>query len=390
MPTFANTLNPTPFAVFDADVQFQSEADSMFVYVRRKLGDDLLSVEITKKQVWTNLEESVFEYGKFVNEYMTRSQLSNMLGNSTGSLTGSENRYPRETLEMLMRKAEPYATYASLGGAYNTISGSLTLSASKQDYNLYTELKDADGNLLVNHALNTPKGKMKILEVFHYDPFNSYRFFDTANPVNYLSNEFSFSTFTPETAFYVMPVFEDILRASHMKLANKVRRSNYSYQIIGTNLRMFPRPTHKTNNTKLWIRVGFANDGLKPPFEDNSLDGISNPSNIPFGNINYNAINSMGRQWIRQYCLALCREQLGDNRGKFDSIPIAGGNLTLDGSSLVSRGREDKERLRTELREMFESLTYDKLLETQAQEVDNLQKVLRAIPIPFGKAISMG
>ena len=50
MTTFANTTNPTPFAAFDSDTDFQSDADKMVTFVKRKLGDDILSVELTKKQ----------------------------------------------------------------------------------------------------------------------------------------------------------------------------------------------------------------------------------------------------------------------------------------------------------------------------------------------------
>ena len=153
MATFANTSSPTPFSAFDSDSDFQSDADSMFTFVRRKLGDDILSVELTKKQVWACFEESVFEYGKFVNEYMTKSQISNMLGGATGSLSGSEGRYPRETLEFLMRKAEPYATHAAIGGSHNVVSGSIVMTGSKQDYDIYNELKDEDGNLIVNNSV---------------------------------------------------------------------------------------------------------------------------------------------------------------------------------------------------------------------------------------------
>ena len=52
MAVFANTLTPTPFGIFDEEVQFQNEADSMVTFVKRKLGDDILSVELTKKQIW--------------------------------------------------------------------------------------------------------------------------------------------------------------------------------------------------------------------------------------------------------------------------------------------------------------------------------------------------
>ena len=190
MATFANTSNPTPFAAFDTDSDFQTEADAMFTYVKRKLGDDILSVELTKKQVWACFEESVFEFGKFVNEYMTKSQLSNMLGGATGSLTGSEARFPRETLEFLMRKAEPYATHAAVGGSHNVVSGSLILSASKQDYDIYNELTYADGSKIFDSQSAGSKTKMRIFEVFHFNPQAAYRFFDTTSAINYLNNEF--------------------------------------------------------------------------------------------------------------------------------------------------------------------------------------------------------
>ena len=40
---------------------------------------------------------------------------------------------------------------------------------------------------------------------------------------------------------------------------------------------------------------------------DDSIEGVSNLGNIPFGNIIYSRINSIGLQWIRLYCLALSR-----------------------------------------------------------------------------------
>jgi len=56
----------------------------------------------------------------------------------------------------------------------------------------------------------------------------------------------------------------------------------------------------------------------------------------------------------------------------------------------VTQGREDQEKLRTQLTEMLETMTYDKLIETQAVTSDNLMKQLRTIPVPNGLAITMG
>ena len=392
MSTFATTTSPTPFGFFDTDSAFQTEADGMVTFVKRKLGDDVLSVELTKKQIWACFEESFLEYGKIINEYQAKSTLHNFLGSLTGTLGGSENKYPKQSLEFFLRQAEPYAQEASLGGSYNSLSGSIALQAKRQDYNLYTELKDATGIPLVSSSLNTLSSRMKIMEVFHFSPQSAYRFFDTTSAINYLNNEFAFESFTPETVFYVLPTFEDVLRGGMLKMSNRIRRSNFSYRIIGSNLRIYPQPTTESviYTPNLFIRVQFAGDPLNPSIPDKSINGVSNTSNIPFGNLTYSKVNSMGRQWTRQYTLALCRELLGLIRSKFSSVPIPGGDLQLNGSDLVSQGRDDKEKLVSQLREMLDTMTYDKIIEKESAVADNLTKVLSKIPVPNGMAIRMG
>jgi hypothetical protein len=391
MANFSNTTNPTPFGFFDSDTDFKNESDNVVTFVKRKLGDDILSVELTKKQIWGNLEEAVLEYGSILNQYQAKSQLVQFMGMPTGSfLSGSEQKLPRENLDYLTRFAEPYAMEAGVGGSYNMVSGSIQLVQNQQDYDIYTDLKNADGDILFNSSSNSaPKTKMKVREVFHFSPQAAYRFFDTTSAINYLNNEFSFESFTPETIFYVLPVFEDILRAGQLDISNRVRKSNYSYEVIGTKIRIFPMPT-SASPQKLFIRIQYKPDPLDPSYKDETIHGVSNLSNVPFGNLIYNRVNSMGRQWIRQYALALSKEQLGLIRSKFGTIPIPGSDLTLNGGDLVSNGREDKDKLITSLKEMLDTMTYDKLMETQALRAESINKQLKYVPMPNGLAIFMG
>jgi len=379
---FENTSSPTPFGIYDSETEFISDADNIVTFVKRKLGDDILSVELTKKQIWGNFEEATLEYSSILNQYQAKSQLVNFLGYATGSMTGSEEKYIRENLEFLGRFAEPYAMEAGIGGSYNSLSGSIQLEIGRQDYNIYTELSGANGLLF-----DDTKGKIKIEEVFHYNPQAAYRFFDTTSAINYLNNEFSFESFTPETVFYILPVYEDILRGGQLDLSNRVRRSNYSYKINGTNFRIYPLPT---TETKLFLRIRQYPDPLSPSYTDATVHGVSNMSNLPFGNVKYNRINSIGRQWIRSYTLAISMEQLGYIRSKFGSIPVPNAEVSLNGSDLINNGRTDRDGLKEKLREMLESMTYDKLMETQSTRSELIQKQLKYIPIPNGKAIFYG
>jgi hypothetical protein len=390
MSSFSNTFRPTPFGFFDEDQDFIREADSMVTFVKRKLGDDILSVELTKKQIWACFEESFLEYGRIVLEAHGKSQLTNLLGIPTGSLSGAEELHPRQNLEFALRAAEPYAGEAGVGGSYQMISGSIDLKQGRQDYDIYEELKDTAGNLIVSSSLNSPRTRMKIMEVMHFSPQAAYRFFDTTSAINYLNNEFSFESFTPETVFYVLPVFEDILRAGQMDISNRVRRSNTSYQLVGGKLRIFPIPTDVSNSKKLYIKVMFNPDPLNPHLEDGTIYGVSNLSNIPFGNLRYSKINEIGKQWVRQYGLGLSKELLGLVRSKFSSVPIPDGDLQLNGSDLISQGREDQTNLRDKMIELLDTLSYGNLLKAEAESAEAIKTVLKSVPVPMGKAIVMG
>lgn len=391
MATFAETINPTPFGFFDSDIEFQQEADKMVNFVKRSLGDDVLSVELTKKQIWLCFEESLLKYGQVVNEFQAISNLSNYLGYPTGSLSSGslQNKYPRNTFEMLMRQAEPYAAYAGVGGSAEMISGSIQLQAGRQDYDLYTELSTSSGVGIYGNQAASKKTKLRVHEIFHFSPSAAYRFFSSTSAINYLNNEFSFESFTPETIFYVLPVFEDILRAGMMDVSQRVRRSNYSYKIVGTKLRIFPTPTSVTTTPKkLWINLFYALDPLDPAYDDATIDGVSNLSNIPFGNIQFSNLNSIGRNWVREYCLALCMILLGLVRSKFSTVPIPNADLTLNGDKLIEMGSSSRDKMLEDLKELLGNLTYEKLLETEAKKSESLINTLKNIPIPFGGIIT--
>lgn len=389
MANFSSTVNPTPFGFYDSDAAFQVEADGMVTFVKRKLGDDVLSVELTKKEIWACFEEASTEYGNLVNQMQIVSDIANVLGMPTGS-TDLTNKYPRRTMEYLNRQAEPYASVAGLGGSYNQTLAYIDLEGGRQDYDLYTELKDAvSGSVLFDSQ--AVKGKIRIVEVFHFEPLAAQHFLlNASNVTNFLATNFNYESYVNSTTFYVLPIFEDVLRRGMLEAAFRLRRSNYSYQIIGTKLRIFPIPVTDIQVGRLYVKTALVQDPLHPSYQDDSIYGISGPQNAPYSNIPFTSITSTGRQWIRQYCLALSRELLGITRNKLKSIPVPGGEVTLDGADLIAQGREDKDKLRTELREWLDNFTADKIMEREAAKAESIANQLKYVPIPLGKSIVIG
>lgn len=391
MTSFANTANPTPYSAYDQEPAFVTDADNVATLFRNRMGDPVLSIEMNNKQIWACFEESALEYSSIINTYHAKSTLGSILGSPTGSLTSGstnvgphskQNRYPQPTLEFLSRMAAPYGQEGGVGGRRTIFSGSINITASVQDYNLDEMLSSSATGA---YGSRWDGSQLVIREILHFSPTAAFRFFDSTTAINYLNNEFNFESFTPETVFYVLPIYEDILRGMQLDLSQRVRRSNYSYEVINNKLRLFPEPT---KDTKLWVRYQKRPDPFDEDVNTGQLEGVSNLSNVPYGIIKYGNLNSIARQWIREFCLALCTETLGRIRSKFQTIPIPGSELTLDGDTLVTQGIEKQNTLRDGLNTLLSEMTYDKVSERDALTAENINKQLRFIPFPI--AIDIG
>ncbi len=110
---------------------------------------------------------------------------------------------------------------------------------------------------------------------------------------------------------------------------------------------------------------------------------ITDFSNAPFNNMTFADINEVGKQWIKKYGLALCKELLGTIRSKYASLPIPGAETTLDGDTLRTEAATEKETLVTQLREMLDQMSRKSLLEADKDEAEFLNEKLNKVPIPI-------
>ena len=111
------------------------------------------------------------------------------------------------------------------------------------------------------------------------------------------------------------------------------------------------------------------------------VDGINNLNTLPFANIPYESINSIGKQWIRKYALALSKEMLGQVRGKFGSIPIPGNDVTLNASDLLSQAKDEQSALKEELKTQLDKLTYSSLVKGDAEMADSAKQIMDHVPM---------
>jgi hypothetical protein len=212
------------------------------------------------------------------------------------------------------------------------------------------------------------------------------RFFDPYATTGYgtinLVEGFGFGGYSPAVSFTLMPIFEDLLRVQAIELNDTIRKSAYTFTLVNNKLRVFPDPTENRTLYFDYVDISERDNPLITEYSG-SADVVSDFSNVPYDNMEYQFINDVGKQWIRKYGLALTKELLGMVRSKYGAIPIPNAETSLDGDTLRGEAAAEKEALTTQLREMLEQTSRRALLEADKDEAEFLQEKLQKVPYPI-------
>ncbi len=181
-------------------------------------------------------------------------------------------------------------------------------------------------------------------------------------------------------SFLMLPLSYDLQMMQGIEMYRDILFSQFTFQLINNKLRIFPIPTDIEDGDQLWFQYMLKSDQQCASVDINK-DKISNISQVPYRNIDYNGINSVGRAWIFEYTLALVKEILGYVRGKYTQVPIPGAEVTLNQADLLSSATADKNALIEKLREYLESTSRQALLERRQAESVARNSELEQVPM---------
>lgn len=360
----------TPFGFYDNDVSFQNDADKVTTFCARRLGFPIVEVELQEINFYAAFEEAVTTYGNEVYAYRVRQDYLSLEGGPTGS--NLNNTLITPNMGTIVRLSQQYGEEAGTGGNVTWRTGSLPLQKDVQRYDL-NAWAEASASLGTNDSI-------EIKRIFYYPDPAVVRYFDpyasTGIGFNSMMDGFGFGSYSPAVNFLLMPLNFDLQKLQAIEMNDMVRKSNYSFELINNQLKVFPIPSESGS---LYFEYIKTQDRYSSSF-NNSYGGITNVSNVPYANPTYEQINSVGRSWIFEYTLALCKEMLGYVRGKFSSVPIPDAEVTLNQSDLIAAATSEKTALIERLRGYLEETSREKLLERRAQEAEFKQVELAQSP----------
>lgn len=369
--TFA--AGQTPFGFYDSDISFTSEADKVAKFCAIRLGYPLMDVELNSGSFYACFEEAVTTYGNEVYQAQAVQNYLSLEGGSTSTTLNEAVISP--TLQNIVRLSSGYGTEAGVGGSVTKHTGSISVSPDQQDYDL--------NQWAIDEGI---QGRIEILKVFYQAPPAIMRYFDpyagTGTGIQSLMDAFDFGSYSPGVNFLLMPISYDLLKVQAIEFNDQVRKSAYSFEIVNNTLKLFPVPK---STGLMWFEYYLVNDKQSLDDSANTAGGvggsISNISNVPYENPSYATINSIGRQWVYRYSLALAKELLAYVRGKYTTVPVPGSEATLNQADLLADARTEKLALLENLRAILESTSRVSQLERKSQEAGFLQDTLKQVPM---------
>ena len=356
----------TPFGFYDNDYQFQTDADRVTTFCARRLGYPIMEVELQDLNFYTAFEEAITTYGNELYAYQVRDNFLSIEG--TPNSTDLNQSLITPTLATLIRLSQQYAVESGTGGNVNYYSGSITTTANIQDYNL------------TDWALSESiVGEIEIKRIFWQPPpaVNQVYNLSVFSGLGGVPAVGSYGLFG-STGFLMYPTSLLMQSAQAVEMQNQISLADYTFELINNQLRIFPIPPY--DGGKIWFQYLKINERLNSVVQE-ATSSITNVSNAGYNNPTYSTINSVGRQWIFEYTLALCKEMLGYVRGKYSTVPIPGAEMTLNQSDLIAAGKEEKIALIERLRVYLDETSRKSLLERRQAESVARQAEISQVPM---------
>jgi len=390
-------LNSVPFGYYldenncltgSGETTFETDCSGSAMWAAKRLGYPIVDIEMIDVNFYACFEEAVLEYNRVLNEFNIVNNLLEVQGLPQDEYVNLTGMMVKGTaLPNIVQLSKQYGSEALVGGEVPLKRSSFPITASvtssygggpRKSHQVF------DLNQIIGSDIEHLTGsRIEVRRIFHYRPPASARIYDpfsmTGMSYSNILSELGFAGYSPATQFLMTPIFEDLERIQAIEFNDMVRKSAYGFELFGNNmLRIFPVPL---DNFRIYIDYYIERDKDITNFKSGSrYEFSSDPSDVPYEYCQYCKINQPGKQWIKKYFLALCKETLGRILQKYSTVPIPGGEVTLDGAELRSEAEKEKDNLLDKLREMLDSSLRVNQIENRAKESDAMEKMLSKVP----------
>ena len=377
------------------------EINEMYEFVQTALGGEDVDVDITKKELKILARKALRDYEYEIQTWQTRNQFSNALGMPSAVNGVAQNftyRFIYDNGMIAQRISDWFSSMARVGGKVPWKKDYITLVEGQQVYDLSSA-----------SSIPYEPGSRRIHRVMWYGRpeifSNSSASNATVNSGDFVDNSlFTFGlnglAYNGSGLGFLGNLFDVVLISQALEMRNKVMRSEFFYNLSGDILEVTPMPGVNSLAIQPGAKVFYyyfdesANDFWGNSTNSNTIDSITqvgngiddlivNPIQIQIDTLPYSKMNSMAKNWIENYSLALAKYALAAKWRRVRTIisPDSNYQIELDYASLLEEAKTMQEDLKTKLNEqLLTFLDTAKMFEDKATIMENSAKINRLSP----------
>jgi hypothetical protein len=360
------------------------EKEKLYTQVFHLLGMPVRGIELTQEQMDTFLELSISEYEQYVSDWLIESQWSSLLGLNLDTQSLSR-AFTTRSVDYETQFTYAYSKIVGLqaGGESELKKDYFELVAGQQMYEIpagreINELLWFSRATLTDSIVDPFIGGFGGLGGVGFGGFGGMAQMGNAG------------------SYFMMPAFDMLLRMGDRSLKNRLIGGDLTYRITAgpegkKYIHLYNVPGGRydfgaiqKNNFQVWY--WFYDTMDRDTCLEQNRDIVKLPSDVMTEQLTWDKLNKPSQNWVRKYLIAYSKEGLGRIWGKFSGdLQVPDSTIKLDYSSLITEGKDEKQKLIEELMQRLERLRPDKMIERKANEAENLNKSLkfRAMPSPI-------
>jgi hypothetical protein len=360
----------------------EPERSKIYTRVKHLLGAPIRSVEIEDEMMDSLMELSILDYEQYHLDWLIETNWVN-LSNLNMNEKSVAQALITKTLDFEKQFQYSYSKIVGLqtSGPWVLKKDYITLEKNKQTYEIPAGRE-------VNELLwfsNTPWTA--------FGPYGLGGFgFDG---IGLGASQSGYAQFGYQGSFFMMSGFDYLVRAQEGNILSRILGGSLTYRITGLpdgkkliHLMNTPGGRFNWNNynsyvgNQVWYWYYETNGDREDCLKSNP-DIIKLPSDVPLNDLTWEDLNAPAKQWVRRWFTAYVKETLGRVRGKYSgNLKAPDSELTLDYTSLLTEGKDEKSKLEEELKLRLERMRPEKQMEKEALIAENLNKQLKFAALP--------
>jgi hypothetical protein len=362
----------------------EPERSKIYTRVKHLLGAPIRSVEIEDEMMDSLMELSIQDYEQYILNWLIDSQWVNLV-----NLNMTEKSVSRALITRTMDFEQQFSySYSKIVGLQ--AEGPWVL---KKDYIILEENKQ-------NYEI--PAGR-EINEVlwFSNQPITAFGMGGIGGfgGVGLGANEAGFAQMGYQGSYFMMSGFDYLIRMQEANILNRILGGSLTYRITALpdgkkDLQLYNAPGNQFNwgnysqyvGKAVWYWYYDVTPDSRADCLKNNPDVIKMPNEVPLEEMTWSDLNVPAQQWVRRWFTAYVKETLGRVRGKYSgNLKVPDSELTMDYTSLLTEGKDEKTKLIEELTGAEGWLTRlrpEKVMEREALIAENLNKQMKFRAMP--------